>query len=253
MYKPYRTLIIDDELLARERIEGMLLNFPDDIKVIGQCVNGKQALVAINELKPDLIFLDIEMPLLTGFQLINKLEHIPLIVFCTAYDNYALKAFETNSVDYLVKPLQLERLHTTIKKLRRFNNTNAAQNILEAVKSLTQNTEAKAKTSITVKTGDRLIFIKLEDIFYFEASSKCVTIFAKKNHYITDRSLVKLEHQLPSYFLRVHRSIIMNTNMVLDVKKYFNNRYVITLTDSKRTNITTGRSYIDSVKKWINL
>ena len=252
MPKKFNTLIVDDEPLARARINKLLSNFPDTIHIVGSSINGKEAKKDIEALKPDLVFLDIEMPGLTGFQLIQAIDYMPLIVFCTAHDNFALKAFETTSVDYLVKPVRLERLQLTINKLSRFNNTGVSQNILDAVNALTQKTEQVKKTSITIKTGDRLLFIKLEDIFYFEASSKYVTVFTKSDHYITDKSLMQLQTDLPHFFLRVHRGFIININTVLDVKKYFNSRYIITLTDAKKTTITSGRSYIDAIKKWIN-
>ncbi|MEP5339915.1 MAG: LytTR family DNA-binding domain-containing protein [Algibacter sp.] len=252
MHKQYSTLIVDDEPLARERLKKLLLNFSETIKIIGTAKNGNDAKQQIEQLKPNLIFLDIEMPGLTGFELIETLETIPLIVFCTAHDEYSLQAFETNSIDYLVKPVRVERLEKTIKKLQLFNRIDTPQNILEVVKALTNKKNENKSTSITVKIGDRLVFIKLEDVFYFEASNKYVTIFTDKDHFITEKSLSQLETQLPDHFLRVHRSFIINTNTVAEVQKYFNSRYVIKLSNKRKTTITTGRSYLDKIKEWIN-
>jgi len=253
MNKVYSTLIIDDEPLARTRLEKMLLEFPKTIKIIGSAKNGVEAKQQIEELQPDLLFLDIEMPGLTGFQLIEKLEKIPLIIFCTAHDEYSLQAFETNSIDYLVKPVRLERLDKTIKKLQQFTTVNMPNTILEVIKTLTKEKEQKVMTSITAKKGDKLIFIKLEDIPYFEASDKYVNIYTNKENYMTEKSLTQLEAQLPECFLRVHRSFIINTNYVKEVQKYFNSRYIIKLTNRMSTNITTGRSYINEIKRWINM
>ena len=149
MNKPYSTLIIDDEPLARARLEKLLLNFSEDINIIGFSKNGSEALRQINTLQPDLIFLDIEMPLLNGFELIEALETIPLIVFCTAHDEYALKAFETNSVDYLVKPVRLERLEKTIAKLKLFNKKDTAQDILKVVQELSAQKKQNPSTNIS--------------------------------------------------------------------------------------------------------
>jgi two-component system LytT family response regulator len=249
----YATLIIDDEPLARERLEKLLLNFPETITIIGFAKNGAEAKEQIEALKPDLIFLDIEMPLLTGFELIEALEVLPLIVFCTAHDEFALKAFETNSIDYLVKPVRVARLEKTINKIKQFNRDQTPQNILEVIKNLTDQKERREMTSITVKKGDSLIFIKLEDVFYFEASDKYVNIFTNDDVYLSEKTLSQLEQQLPTYFLRVHRSFIINTSYVDQVQKYFNSRYIIKLRNKSRTQITTGRSYLDKIKEWINV
>jgi two-component system LytT family response regulator len=251
MQNPFSTLIIDDEPLARARLEKLLSNFPETITIIGSAKNGTEAKQQIEQLKPDLIFLDIQMPGLTGFELIEKLETIPLIVFCTAHDEYSLQAFETNSVDYLVKPVRLERIEKTIEKLKQFNK-NTPQNILEVIKTLTADKENKKMTSITVKKGDKLIFIKLEDVFYFEASEKYVSIFTDKAQFITEKSLAQLENKLPDYFLRVHRAFMINIKFVEEVQKYFNSRYIIKLNNKKRTQITTGRSYLENIKNWID-
>lgn len=253
MQKLYSTLIIDDEPLARERLEKLLLCFPETINIIGFAKNGNDAQQKIEALNPDLVFLDIEMPGLTGFQLIENLKSIPLIVFCTAHDEYALKAFETNSIDYLVKPVRIERLEKTIEKLKHFKTDNVSQNILEVIKSLTEEKLEAKMTSITVKKGDRLIFIKLKDVFYFEANNKYVTIFTNKDNYLSEKSLSQIERQLPNYFVRVHRGYIININTVEEVQKYFNSRYIIKLGNNSKTNITSGRGYIERIKEWINV
>lgn len=252
MHKPYSTLIIDDEPLARQRLEKLLLNFPEVIKIIGFSKNGKEAKAHIEQLKPDLIFLDIEMPGLTGFELIETLDVIPLIVFCTAHDEYSLKAFETNSIDYLVKPVRLERIEKTIKKLSQFNSNLPPQNILKVIKKIAVKTDEKKMTSITVKKGDRLIFIKLEHVIYFEANDKYVTIITYNQQYITEKSLSQLEPKLPDCFLRVHRAVIINTDYLENVQKYFNSRFIINL-NTGNIKITSGRSYTDKIKKWMDV
>jgi two-component system LytT family response regulator len=253
MSQVYTTLIIDDEPLARTRLEKLLSVFPESINVIGHAKNGNEALKKIKQLTPDLIFLDIEMPGLTGFQLLEHLETMPLIVFCTAHDEYALQAFETNSIDYLIKPVRTERLEKTIKKLQQFNNAQSSENLLEVIKTISQKQASKKMTSITVKKGDSIIFIKLEDIFYFEASDKYVNIITNRQHHIIEKSLTQLEQQLPSNFMRVHRGVIVNTNYVAEIQKYFNSRFVIKLNNNKATQITSGRSYSETIKKWINV
>lgn len=253
MQNLYSTLIIDDEPLARERLETMLLNFSETIKIVGFAKNGNDALEQIKNLQPDLIFLDIEMPLLNGFQLIEKLNKIPLIIFCTAHDEYALQAFETNSIDYLVKPVRVERIEKTINKLKQLTQPQNSQDILEVIKQLNTVNDNKRMTSITVKKGDSITFIKLDDVCYFEAKDKYVNITTDKGTYLTEKTLTQLENQLPDFFFRVHRSFVINTNYVLEVNKHFNSRYIIKLNNKKLTQITTGRSYLNAIKDWVGL
>ena len=132
--RPYNTIIIDDEPPARMRLLKLLGNFPDTFNVIDEAEDGADAKEKIEALKPDLIFLDIEMPELTGFELLEQLDVIPIVIFSTAYDQYSLKAFETNSVDYLLKPIKLERLQQSVNKLKLFSKNPISQNVLELIK-----------------------------------------------------------------------------------------------------------------------
>lgn len=253
MNKVYKTLVIDDEPPARKRLLNLLENFTDTFEVVGVAENGLIAKEKIEVLKPDLIFLDIEMPELTGFEVLETLTYIPIVIFCTAYDQYSLKAFETNSIDYLLKPVRLERLQQSVNKLKSFSKTLPDQNIVGLLKELSSKKEEHQMTSITVKKEGKLIFIKLEDVSHFSAEERYVAVHAKEGVFLTDESLSQLEQKLPANFLRVHRAVILNKNYVSEVQKYFNSRYVITLKVNKETKITTGRSYNEMIKKWINV
>ncbi|MCL4136234.1 UNVERIFIED_CONTAM: hypothetical protein GTU68_045587 [Idotea baltica] len=145
---PYTTIIIDDEPPARERLLKLLERFPDTFQVIAVAKDGIEAQEKIEDLKPDLIFLDIEMPELSGFEMLEQLKTIPIVIFCTAYDQYSLKAFETNSIDYLLKPVSMERLQQSVNKLKLFSKNNTSQNILELLKELSSQKEVKKMTSI---------------------------------------------------------------------------------------------------------
>ncbi|MBD0831290.1 LytR/AlgR family response regulator transcription factor [Aestuariibaculum sediminum] len=252
MSSKYKTIIIDDEQSARNRLQRLLAMFPNTFEVIGLAENGTEARQLINDLNPDLIFLDIEMPGLTGFQLLQSLEVVPMVIFCTAYDQYALQAFETNSADYLVKPVRKERLEVTIDKLKLFDRT-SNEDLLQSLKILSELKQETKKTSITVKKGDKIVFIKLDEVLYFEAKDKYVIIHTKHENHLSEQSLLKLEQTLPKAFLRVHRGVIINTDHVKEVQKYFNNRYILTLNTSSKITITTGRSYVEGIKSWMNL
>lgn len=251
--QPYTTLIIDDEPPARARLRQLLENFPDTFRVVEEAKNGIEAIKKINQLQPDVIFLDIEMPGLNGFELLERLEKIPIVIFCTAFDQYSLKAFETNSIDYLLKPVRLERLQQTVEKLSSFKKNLSSTAIMSVLKEFYSQKEEKRMTSITVKKGDKLIFIKLDEVTHFEADEKYVTVYTNKENHLIEQSLSQLELKLPDYFIRVHRSIILNKNQVLDVQKYFNSRFVITLSNIRKTSITSGRSYNTDIKNWMDI
>ena len=176
-----------------------------------------------------------------------------IVVFCTAYDQYALKTFETNNIDYLVKPVRLERIEKTIEKLKRFKGHTNAQQLLEAIKDISIKKNIKKMTSITIKKGEKLFFVKLEDITFFEASEKYVTVFTNTGNHLIDQSLLQLEDKLPTAFLRVHRAVIINTKHVKEVQKYFNSRYVISLSNKQKTSITSGRTYTPQIKEWMGV
>lgn len=251
MTRIYKTLVIDDEPPARKRLLNLLENFTDTFEVIGVAENGLMAKEKIESLKPDLIFLDIEMPELTGFEVLETLTYIPIVIFCTAYDQYSLKAFETNSIDYLVKPVRLERLQKSINKLKQFNKTIPDQNILGLLKELSTKSQKHAMTSITVKKDDKLVFIKLEEVSHFSAEERYVAVHAKEGKFLTEEPLSQLEQKLPANFLRVQRATIINKDYVSEVQKYFNSRYVINLMNKKKTKIISGRNYNKMIKNWI--
>jgi len=249
----YTTLIIDDEPPARLRLYQLLENFPETFRVVDEAKNGLEAVEKINQLQPDVIFLDIEMPGLNGFELLERLEKTPIVIFCTAYDQYSLKAFETNSIDYLLKPVRLERLQQTIEKLASFKKNLSSATIMAVLKEFYSQKDEKKMTSITVKKGDKLIFIKLDEVSHFEADEKYVTLFTTKENHLIEQSLSQLETKLPDNFMRVHRSVIVNKNHVLEVQKYFNSRFVITLNNPKKTTLTSGRSYNLLIKEWMGI
>ncbi|UKM65501.1 LytTR family DNA-binding domain-containing protein [Flavobacteriaceae bacterium GSB9] len=252
MKKPYSVLIIDDERLARLRLKKLIEEFSNLFRIIGEAENGYEAEQMILDLQPDIIFLDIEMPGLTGFELLKKLKLVPMVIFCTAYEDYSLQAFQTNSVDYLIKPVKKERLQQTALKIEQLKASFSKENVFRAINTISEAKEKNRITSITVKKKDKIVFVKLEDICYFEATEKYVAIHTNKGIELVEQSLTKLEEKLPQNFLRIHRSFLINTNYVKDFQKYFNNRYIINLLDHKKTTITSGRTYKDAIKTYIN-
>lgn len=253
MSKSYTTIIIDDEAPARAGLENLLKSFPETFQIIDFAQNVTEAKEKINSQNPDIIFLDIEMPGQTGFDLLTQLETIPIVVFCTAYDQYALEAFDTNSIDYLVKPIKLERLEKTVQKLKLFHKNKSSEDILNVLNEIRNRKETQQMTSITVKKNDKLIFIKLDDISFFEADNNYTNIICESRLYLSTESISNLENKLPDNFLRIHRGIIINKDFVNDIQKYFNSRFIITLKDKKRSTVTSGRSYNNIIKEWISI
>lgn len=249
---PYTTLIIDDEPPARARLHKLLESFSATFRVVDEAKNGTEAVEKINLLQPDVIFLDIEMPGLNGFEVLQRLEKIPIVIFCTAFDQYSLKAFETNSVDYLLKPVRLERLQQTVDKLSSLTNNLSSETILEVLKDFYHQKEEKKMTSITVKKGEKLIFVKLDEVTHFEADDKYVSVHTSKETHLSEQSLLQLTLKLPENFLQVHRSVIVNTNYIEEIQKYFNSRFMIRLNNPLKTSITSGRSYNAIIKNWMD-
>jgi len=189
------------------------------------------------------------MPDLTGFEVLEKLNHKPNVIFTTAYEQYAIKAFETFSVDYLLKPIKEERLEQSIAKLRQFGKSNNQLDI-PGLQQIIQQLKAPQKaTALPIKTGDRIHLIKFEQISYLEAHDKYVfihTIDGQKH--LTDQTLSSLEEKLPEQFYRVQKSYILNKEKIREMHRHFNGRYLFVLDDKHGSRITSGRTYHEGIK-----
>lgn len=210
-----RVLLIDDERLARRELKSLLKDFAH-IEIVGECSNVDEAKEQIDKLNPDLIFLDIEMPEKTGFDLINELDSVPDFVFITAYDEYAIRAFEVNALDYLLKPVDPERLAETIKKLE-----NPSASIPEEKE---ENTGIlKATDQIFLKDGDKCWFVTLEDIRVFESDGNYVKVYFHNSRPLILKSLNSLEKRLdPKLFFRANRKFIINLKCIEGIESWFN-------------------------------
>ena len=254
MDKVWNTLVVDDESLARERVKRILHEFPDTFNIIGEAIDSNDARDKIEQLKPDLVFLDIEMPGENIFAELKKLQFQPFIVFCTAYDSYALQAFQTSSVDYIIKPIDQNKIRDTIVKLRKIssNTSNYNPNILEKISNLILNEDIPR--SIPYRIGDKTIFIKLSQIVYFQANDKYVNFFdAQGKEYLTDICLKTLEDKLKRNFLRISKSVIVNKELIKEVHKYFRGKFTFYMVDMKNTKLISGSYYNENIKNIFNL
>lgn len=240
------TIIIDDESLARQRLKRLLEPY-HLFNIIAEASNGQEGLLLVEDLKPELIFLDIEMPALNGFEMLARLTHQPKIIFTTAYDQYAIKAFEENSIDYLLKPIENERLEKSIKKinLNRPDNPNLAS-LQELILGLKPRKEIK---TLTVKIGDKILLVKLEDIWQIEAEEKYTFLKTTDgSRHLTDFTLAALQEKLPENFVRIHRSSIINSDKIKEIRKGFNGSLIFIMTDKENSKVSSSRSYSEELR-----
>ena len=241
MAKQWNAVIVEDEPLARQRLK-RLLTVHESIVVIGEASNGLEGLLLIQELDPDLVFLDIEMPVLNGFDMLSILKKIPKVIFTTAYDQYAVKAFDEESVDYLLKPVEKERLAKAVGKLQLFESS--PDYSIPLVLLMKQLNVKKAIKTLTVKIGDRILLIKLQELTFIEAEDKYVflsTIDGKRH--LTDFTLSGLEEKLPDHFVRISRSCIINSELIREIRKGFNGAFFFIMNDSAGSKLNSSRSY----------
>ena len=245
----YRTLIADDEQPARDRLKKLLAEHTDKVELIGEAQNGLECRDMIDSFKPDLVFLDIQMPGLNGFEVLQQTTHSPVVIFCTAYDEFALQAFETNSIEYIVKPVKAERIKKSIEKLDTLKHHSDKQELLRIIESYISQTPKKEITSIPVKLGDRMLFVRIDEVSYFSAEEKYVNIFTKDGKtYLCDFPLKSLEEKLGETFLRIHRSLLVNVSRIREINKHFSSRYVVKMDDTNQTKLLTGRGYCEQVR-----
>lgn len=249
MTATYKTLLIDDEALARERLKKILLPYTDKIELIGEARNGNQAIEMIESMKPDLIFLDIQMPGISGFEVLQSIKHQPIVIFCTAHDEYALQAFETSSIDYLLKPVKEDRLQKSIGKLHRLKTEHRQGELENFISQQVKQISNKEISSIPVKIADRVIFVGLDEISHFTAEDKYVSIHtASGKEHVIDHSLNYLSKKLNENFVRIQRSCIVNVAYIKEIKRYMGGRYVFKLNNQKTSKIISGRNYQDQIK-----
>lgn len=229
-----RTIIVDDERLARKELSGLLSKF-EHIEVVGEFGNADEALAGIEQLKPDLIFLDIQMPGKNGFELLDELEVVPKVIFVTAYDDFALRAFEKNAVDYLLKPVEEDRLAEAIQKAL-LHEEQTENDILMRSGRLGQ------EDQVFLKDGDKCWFIPLSDVRLFESEGNYVRVFFHQSKPLILKSLNNLEDRLDHTFFRTNRKFIVNLKWVQSVENWFNGGLRLTLKDGTQVEVSRRQS-----------
>ena len=238
--KKIRALIIDDEHLAREIISSFLQH-DDDVEVIGECANGFEGLKAIQELKPDLVFLDVMMPKLTGFEMLELLEDPPYIIFSTAFDQYAIKAFEKSAIDYLLKPYSKERFEVSLQKVKTSISQNEKQT--EAIESLVHKNNPSEETlsRVVIKNGAKINIISVDKIRYIEAMDDYVRLYTEEGNFLKQNTMKYYELSLPTAdFVRIHRSFIVKIKEIARLEAFEKDSHMALLHDG--TQLSVSRS-----------
>jgi two-component system LytT family response regulator len=235
-----KAIVVEDSRLAREGLVRMLKDYPQ-LTVVGQADHPSSALTLVNETHPDVIFLDIHMPGGTGFELLEKLSYLPHIIFTTAYSEHAIRSFDFNTVDYLLKPISKERLTVAIHKLLARTESNAAEDTDHPDKDKNQPVKdpLEAHSKILVKDGDHCFLIQLDSIRYIESQKNYVQLFFENNKAFVKKSLNSIEDRLPkSLFFRVNRQFIVNLHEIRRIEESISDGYIIRMSDGKELEIS---------------
>jgi two-component system LytT family response regulator len=248
MAEKLRTIIVEDEELARNLMKSFLSG-NDKIEIIAECENGFEGVKMINELKPDLVFLDIQMPKITGFELLELLEHKPQIVFATAYDQYAIKAFEFNAADYLLKPYSKDRLNEAVEKVsERIQKEGLISDVAEKIANYPKE---DVLDRVVVKDRHKIHIIPVDHIRYIESMDDYVMIYTTEGRHMKQKTMHYFEDMLdPKEFVRIHRSYIVRVSEINEIQQYEKESYIVILHD--KTKLKVSKTGYKNIKEVLN-
>src|ERR1700733_4088354 len=246
-----RAFLVDDEALAVKRLQRMLA-VTKRVQIIGVSTDPVEAVPAILEARPDILFLDIEMPGMTGFEMLAHLQPQPWVVFTTAYDRYALEAFGVNSVDYLLKPIEAAQLDRALDKIERLRgNAAAPPEMTELIRRLSA---PSYPDRVASKVGEKIEFVDLEHVTHFFAADKLTFAATPAKNYAVDYTIQELEQKLdPGRFVRVHRATLVNVAHVQELHSWFAGRMMVRLNDAKHTELTVSRDRVRALKQRLGI
>ena len=258
MAEKIRTLIVDDEPLARRNLR-LLLEKDRQIESVDECRNGREAVKAINTLSPDLIFLDIQMPEMDGFDVLARVgpERIQAIIFVTAFDQYALKAFEVHALDYLLKPFDDERFAKALERAKSQIEAREIEKLSKRLVALLEERETERKgslqqknylTRLMIKVAGRVMLLKVDDIDFIEADGNYAKLHVGRKAHLLREKMHDLQSRLdPAKFVRIHRSIIVNLDRIKEMHPHFNGDYVVVLEDGRQLRLSrTRREHLEA-------
>jgi len=237
MNMSYKVIIIEDEEPATDLIKFFLAEHPE-FKLLAECSNGFEGVKMVQDMKPDLIFLDIQMPKLTGFEVLELLDHKPIVIFSTAFDQFALKAFEANACDYLLKPYSKERFTEALHKAKARIELNQKQDHSALLEKID---EGRNLERVVVKSGSKITIIPVEEIIYIEATGDYVEIHTKQGGQIKDKTMKYFESNLDQKkFVRIHRSFIVNIAFIKKLEHFAKDSYVVILHNNKDLKVSSS-------------
>ena len=246
---PLYAYLVDDEALALKRLV-RLLRQTRRVDIVGSTTNPAEAVAFLSEHTVDLVFLDIQMPGMTGFQLLQQLPNEPPVIFTTAFDRFALDAFEVNSIDYLVKPIELARLEKALTKVERLRGTPEALTGNDQLRAIARELTRKYPERISSRIGERVVFVELSKVSHFYSKDKLTYAATASKDYAIDIPISDLEEKLdPELFLRIHRATLLNLTYVDEVSSWFGGGMVVRLKDGKRTELPIARDRLREVKE----
>jgi two-component system, LytTR family, response regulator len=262
-----RAVLVDDEQLARDEL-GYLLDQLGGVDIIGQAGHGVEALTTIEQLQPDVVFLDIQMPGLNGFEVARRMvqNHAPShIIFVTAYDQHAIEAFEVNAVDYLLKPVDQARLEVAVERVRRRiaaerpadangNGGNVTAAALEKIIQLVTERQSR-RERLAIKVGERFLLVQAEEIIYASLADEGITVVTSQHTGTSNyRTLDEVQDRLdPTVFWRVHRSHLVNINKIKEIVPWFSRNYILRMKDEKATEIPVSRTQTRRLREYLKL
>ena len=258
---PLRAFLVDDEPLALERLERLLASFPE-LQIAGKAHDPEEAVSALNIRQVDVLFLDIQMPGMNGFELLSRLSMQPFVIFTTAYDQHALRAFETNAIDYLLKPIEPAQLERALKKLGRirpivkpgWQQDPALPQLLKELTMSLREGHASYPHRIASRIGERISFLPLDDVTHFLAQDKLTFAVTNGRRHCVDQTIADLEHRLdPAKFLRIHRSALVNVDWIHEVNSWFAGKVIVTLKDQQHTQLTVARDRVRTLKERLGI
>lgn len=248
-----RVLIVDDEPLAREGVRLHLAGH-EEIEIIGECGSGEEAVERIAADDPDLVFLDVQMPGLDGFGVLEAIGEaaLPAIVFVTAYDQFALRAFEAHALDYLLKPFEAERFDKALERVRAQLRARSTNTMEERLRSLVASFSGKERflERMVARTGGRILILRVSDVDWIEAAANYVRVHIGAKQYLVRETMTHLETRLdPDKFLRIHRSVIVRKDRIKELEPLFQGDYSIILLDGTRLN--SSRGYREGIQSFL--
>ena len=245
-----RAFLVDDEALALKRLQRMLAA-GKRVQIVGTSTDPVEAVPAILEAKPDILFLDIEMPGMTGFEMLAHLQPQPWVVFTTAYDRYALEAFGVNSVDYLLKPIEAAQLDRALDKIERLRGNGASPDVTELIRRLAP---PSYPDRVASKVGEKIEFVDLDQVTHFFASDKLTFAATPAKNFAVDYSIQELEQKLdPGRFVRVHRATLVNVAHVQELHSWFAGGLMVRLKDPKHTELKVSRDRVRVLKERLGI